>query len=342
MDRCKRRELIIEKPLARRLRDLRADFKEVMGEPFHHFYCPVLFLDDEAELCKAHIVNAVFAGSTRWTVQRKDVDNFYGHVFESDFVDIRHRGHRPDDVLADLELSKRLRPQVVVDGRRIEHYVVAEGPVPNQYSPFVVDGRSGPVRLALKIDPTETMALEDANWQILVEKDLRIPALVSLLKAAHLTMFDMLGYRYALSPGGHLLGREVLGEFFLTNAGRSKPDVLASARDYFRNLVHAVRPVLDGASTLRGTAADRMVYMCRTRSVNWGMIVLIRTAVSLHAVLVPVFQDAVGAQLFGDFLSGPDERIEAHLTKYEGDRWLAAKEPTVLAWPKVDVGYPGA
>ena len=55
-----------------------------MGEPFHHFYCPVLFLDDEAELCKAHIVNAVFAGSTRWTVQRKDVDNFYGHVFESD------------------------------------------------------------------------------------------------------------------------------------------------------------------------------------------------------------------------------------------------------------------
>jgi hypothetical protein len=155
-------------------------------------------------------------------------------------------------------------------------------------------------------------------------------------------MFDMLGYRYALSPGGHLLGRDVLGEFFLANAGRSKPDVLANAREYFRNLVHAVRPVLDGASTLRGTAADRMVYMCRTRGVNWGMIVFIRTAVSLHAVLVPVFQDAVGAQLFGDFLDGPDERIEAHLTKYEGDRWVAAKEPTVLAWPKVDVGYPSA
>jgi hypothetical protein len=178
LNRYKRRELIMEKPLARRLRDLRADFKDVMGEPFHHFYCPVLFLDDEAELCKAHIVNAVFPGSTRWTVQRKDVDNFYGHVFESDFVDIRHRGHRPDAVLADLELSKRLRPQVVVDGRRIEHY--------------------------------------------------------------------------------------------------------------------------------------------------------------------PVFQDAVGAQLFANFLDGPDERIEAHLTKYEGDRWVAAKEPTVLAWPKVDVGYPSA
>src|SRR5437016_5832759 len=148
----------MEKPLARRLRDLRADFKDVMGEPFHHFYCPVLFLDDEAELCKAHIVNAVFAGSTRWTVQRKDVDNFYGHVFESDFVDIRHRGHRPDEVLADLELSKRLRPQVVVDGRRIEHYVVAEGPVPNQYSPFVVDGRSGPVRL-----PSRTANVSNDN-----------------------------------------------------------------------------------------------------------------------------------------------------------------------------------
>ncbi|MCX5824667.1 MAG: hypothetical protein NTY86_14490 [Deltaproteobacteria bacterium] len=332
----------MEKQLVGRVRYLRADFRDVVGKPFNHFYCPILFQDEETELCRAHIVNATFPGSTRWTVQRKDVDNFYGRMFEADFVDIRHRGHKPDEVLADLDLSKRLRPQVVVDGRRVEHYLVAKGPVPKQYSPFVVDGKSGPVRLALKIDPTETMTLADAHWQILVEKDLRIPALVSLLKAAHLTMFDMLGYRYALSPGGHLLGRDVLGEFYLANVGRSKPDVLTSARKYFRNLMHAVRPVLDGDSTLRGTAVDRRVYMCRTSGVNWGMIVLVRTATSLHAVLVPVFQDDVGAQLFGDFLDDSDECIEAYLTKYEGNRWMAAKESTVLAWPKADVGYPSA
>lgn len=65
-------------------------------------------------------------------MQRRDVDNFYGRIFEADFVDIKHRGHRPDEVLADESLSKRLRPQLVANGRRIEHYPVVKGQDPGK------------------------------------------------------------------------------------------------------------------------------------------------------------------------------------------------------------------
>jgi len=68
-----------------KLEKLRSDYHQVRGAPFSHFFCPVLFSDEDVPLCKAHIVNLVFPDSSRiWTVQRKDVDNFYGSTFEAD------------------------------------------------------------------------------------------------------------------------------------------------------------------------------------------------------------------------------------------------------------------
>jgi len=63
-----------------------------------------------------------------------------------------------------------------------------------------------------------------------------------MLKAAHLTMFQMLGYRYALSAGGYFLGRDVLGEFFIKNRGQTKADILANVQSYFREFANMMRP----------------------------------------------------------------------------------------------------
>jgi hypothetical protein len=69
------------------LEALRTDYASVAGVPFQTFFCPVLFRDEDVELCRAHLVNQAFAGaSRRWTIQRKDVDEFFGAFFESDFV----------------------------------------------------------------------------------------------------------------------------------------------------------------------------------------------------------------------------------------------------------------
>ena len=75
-----------------RLKALNQGFEQVVGNPFKHFYCPLLYCDDDTQLCKGHIVNAAFPGIGRqWVVQRADVDGFYGSCFEADFVDFQYK-----------------------------------------------------------------------------------------------------------------------------------------------------------------------------------------------------------------------------------------------------------
>jgi hypothetical protein len=175
-----------------------------------------------------------------------------------------------------------------------------------------------------------------------VEKDLRIPALVSTLKAAHLTLFNMLGYSYAISAGGHFLGHDVLGRFFLENEGRPKADVLASAYPYFREFAHMMRPMLGVPDSFRGTAEEKAIYLCERGAIRWGMIVMVRTGPGpLHSVLVPLLEDLVAANVFVSFLRGAtDDAFATRLAWFRGDRWEAAGETVTARWPKTGVLYP--
>jgi cytochrome c peroxidase len=40
--------------IERKLDELRFDFQTVIGSTFQHFYCPILFQDDDTVLCRAH------------------------------------------------------------------------------------------------------------------------------------------------------------------------------------------------------------------------------------------------------------------------------------------------
>lgn len=43
-----------------RLEQHRADFASVTGAPFSHFFCPVLHVDEDTELCQGHIICQAF------------------------------------------------------------------------------------------------------------------------------------------------------------------------------------------------------------------------------------------------------------------------------------------
>lgn len=269
------------------------------------------------------------------------MDAFYGSAFEAEFVDLKDHGRKAADVLADRALARRLRPRIVAAGRPIEHYVPT-GPIPAKHTRVILGGPHGDVAFALKAPPDEVAALTSAEWTVAVEKDLRIPALVSTLKAAHLTLFEMLGYTYALSAGGHFLGHDVLGKFFLENRGKPKRDVLAKAFHRFREFAHMMRPMLGVPDTFRGTAEEKAVYVCERGSIRWGMIVMVRTTPGpLHAVLVPVLEGPVAATIFMSFLrSSTDEPFAVRLAWFRGDRWEAAFETVNAHWPKTGVLYP--
>jgi hypothetical protein len=318
---------------------LRSDYARITGKPFVHFFCPVLYKDEEAELCKGHIVPAGFPRSSRaWTVQRKDVDNFFGTSFEDDFSAIQYRTERqtPGEVLTDKKLSRRFRPTILVDGEPVDYFIADEG-VPEHFTRLQYHSRSGSVDLGLKIPPERAASLPHGNWEIEIAKDVRIPALVSLIKAAHLTLFDMIGYRYALSAGGQFVGRQILGDFFRRNQGNARAETRASAVVFFREFAHMVRPV-KSAPALEGTITDKTLFICRgSGALIWALMVFIKTSDVLHAVVIPVLEGPDAAAMFWGFLQNQDDTIGFSWCRYRRHHWEASREVATLTWPKAGV-----
>jgi hypothetical protein len=320
-------------PLQRKLEALRSDFAAVSGRPFLHFYCPLLLADDPAEICRAHLVNQAFPNtSRRWTVQRTDVDNFYGTFFEADFVELKKDGSPIETSIAS-GLSGRLRPEISHCGQKVEFYKPTST-VPSRHSEVLLQAPSGSIRLALKIDPEAILETRDQDWQISIEKDCRLAALVSLLKAAHLTLFEMLGYRYAFSAGGMFLGKTVLGNFFSENRGLGQEEVLRNAKTHFEEFKNLVRPVLAPNTTIEDTVNDRIVYICEG-SCRWAFLVFIRTAGLAHAVIVPHMESPDAAGRFLNFLKESGSKFQARRCHYNENAFNAELDTRTFIWPKV-------
>lgn len=316
-------------------RRLAAEYLSVTGCQPIHFYCPFLYVDEETELCAGHLVNAAFGVSNTWVTQRKDVDDFFGAMFESEFVDAQHRGRDLAHALADPDLPRSLRPEILVDGRKVPHYI-PNGPVPAGHSKLIVEGPNGERTLALKAPPSELTGLETNRWQLVWERDLRIPATVSLLKAAHLTLFKMLGYRHVFSTGGRFLGNDILGSFVRRCRGLPKKSVLSNAQKHFPEFARLVRPTHNVIPTFRGTPDEHVVYVCERGNIPWGLVAMIRTSEDeVHSVLTPLMETPVAAKIFLDFLRRDSaETLTMRLAWYRGERWEASTQLTEVRWPE--------
>ncbi len=325
-----------------KLERLRADYAHIKGQAFAHFYCPILFKDEDVPLCEAHIVNEAFRNSSRaWTVQRRDVDSFYGSRFEDDFLAIEYHTEdlSPHKVLTDKKLARKYRPEILVDDKPVD-YFVAQDDVPEHFTGIQFDHDGQPVRLGLKMSPEDVSVATKQKWELQVSKDVRIPALVSLIKSAHLTLFEKLGYRYALSAGGYFVGRDILGKFFSDNHDKSKSTVLRNAPRFFGEFVHMVRPIVICDRDLQGTISDGQILVCRESRGVWALIVFIRTSGKLHSVLIPIFDQADAVLIFLSFLKNQNESIEVMPVCYKEGQWEITQEPFKLIWPKKGIFYP--
>jgi hypothetical protein len=329
--------------LKTKLEILRDDYAKKTGRPFEYFYCPILYRDENKPLCMGHIVNLAFPDSARArTVQREDVDNFYGSKFESDFTILQHSGkYSPDEILLDKQLSKSIKPKILLNGNPVD-YFYSESNTPNHFSPVIIENEGKMTKLALKMSPDEMLSQINSNWEIDISRDIRLPALVSLIKSAHLTLFDMLGYEYALSAGGHFIGHDILGVFYENNKSRSTSEVLKDALPFFRSFVHMVRPVPRDGLTLQGTISDNQLLACKDINGNiWSLIVFIRTSENLHAVLMPIFETTQAIPRFLNFLESKNEIIEANSCSFRNDKWGISTKSVKLTWPKAGILYPG-
>ena len=130
--------------IQRQLRKLQKDHECVVGQPFKHFVCPILLIDEEIELCMGHVVNQVFRSSTRTTiVQRSDVDAFFGSRFEADFYTlVRSKGKSLSEILFDNKLNREVRPRLSVDGKNLAHYRY-EGHKPKEHALLRMEASDG-------------------------------------------------------------------------------------------------------------------------------------------------------------------------------------------------------
>lgn len=324
--------------LKKRLHRLRRDYETVCGRPFSWFFCPILFRDEDVELCKGHLVNKAFpASSRRWTVQRKDVDNFYGRNFEQDFLDIQHRDRDALEILSDPKLSRRFRPKIYQNEVEVQ-YFRSQSKIPAEFTLGFATTASGPVPLALKRQNPAGGSPLSGKWEIEWGRDLRPYALPSLLKAAHLTLFDVLGYRYVLSPGGQFLGGIILGSAFEQCSALPKEAVLARTRLHFERAGRMIRLVDQEPPFLETFSKDRLVTLAcgSPGTVPWGLVVFIRIMNQRHAVLLPTFPDEAGVDQFRGFLDGRTREIPARPLRHVQDHWEIHPRPIVtLVWPEM-------
>jgi hypothetical protein len=332
---------IRKKKIARALHDLQADFTEASGAPFKNFYCPILFKDEATDLSMGHVVNEKIPNSSRATVvQRCDVDNWYGSMFESDFVAfLEAKDSSLHDVISKPHISQRLRPRIRIEGNPVRHYPT-KARVGPEHTPLILDNEEGAVfRFALAMRPDQVSAALNNNWDVAAEADFRLSALVTVLKSAYLTLFRILGYRYALSPAGIFVGHDILGQFYRDNKDRPKKDVLAQAVPFFQPYVNMMRPIeMYSGQAPQGTVDDCAVKACFGSSGrSFAMIVCVKTNYDLHAVLMPAFNHHDLVAVYLDFLKSEDNEtlraVDCQFDVKEGC-WTGPAEQAELRWPK--------
>ena len=329
----------MNKEMLEKVNSLRVDFRATTGAEFQHFYCPILYRDENVQLCKAHIINSALPKSARdWTAQRKDVDNFYGAAFESDFMAIKYKDNRTvADAMSDKDLSRLLKPKILADGEPVDYFYSSSN-VPNDNVKIVLEHQGKASEFWLRISPNEMLAKHDVRWEIGVQKDIRIAAFVSLIKAAHLTLFHLLGYRYALSAGGHFVGYELLGRFFLANHDYSKQDCLQNAVFHFKEWGHLVRPILSVAFPIEGTLSDKQMLICENLEGRyWAFVVFVRIMKTLHAIMLPTFMAPEDIAFYLNFMKNDVESIDVCWGQFKSDHWEISKAKTTLRWPKKGV-----
>ena len=106
----------------RHLARLKEDYNAVAGGPWNHFVCPILLVDQDVPLVRAHVINKAFPNSDRSrTVQRKDIDSFFGSRFEADFLAIDKKIGRSPFELCRQELKTAVQANAAAErkGSRI-------------------------------------------------------------------------------------------------------------------------------------------------------------------------------------------------------------------------------
>jgi len=290
-----------------------------------------------------HIINEACPNSFNGcVVQRSDVDGFYGSLVESDFttnIQARSMGG-PEKALRDPAMRKKMGLKFVVDGEELEHYEYRGVDVPGHTPIAMHIGEGEPFHLIVKKTPDELDALMGKRLEIKVGKDCRMPSVVTLVKAAYLTVFRLLGYSYAVSLEGRRIGQHMLGKFFREHGGNHGRKKIQKAKKeapaFFQPYVNIMRLIdrFDGRQSV-GTVEDQHGKASMTPSGKiFGLIIFVRSVIFFGAVLMPFYEEAEGEAAYNEFMQNESPRLLVRECKFEDMRLQIGTQSKESLWPK--------
>ena len=199
---------------------LLADFAVCAGYRPSSFLCPILLEESPGiELIDGHILPQSLRTASRAVVlQRKDVDNFFGHTVEAELV-----GFVNSVTYTKSEFLERAKGVSIVSE--------TAGPL-NLFTPSPKSSPPFP-RIGLRDSKGQTIAsphvkgtLDDLGGssgtaEVRGSMSFHKPSIdASMLKAAHLALFRLAGYQWALSAAGQFAS-DPLRQFIRTSGSRS-------------------------------------------------------------------------------------------------------------------------
>jgi hypothetical protein len=253
-------------------------------------------------------------------------------------------------VFTDKKLYQRYRPRLILDGQEVRTYPYRGGSLRPGYNVLPLEESGRIFLLAVQAAP-EHLTGPSRRWHVDTRVDFRLSANVSLIKAAHLSMFSMVGYRYALSSVGVLHGYSILGTFFRQNQTEAIKRMSAQERTqkiqenaliFFHEFKHMVRALQANERGPQGTDSDNRIAFCSGPNGNaWGIIVYVKTGHLANAVLLPLHDNPDAVAKFLEFLGNDSETLYIAQARRETDddgvkRWKINPERISLNWPKND------
>jgi hypothetical protein len=272
-------------------------------------------------------------GNDIWVPQRKDVDNFYGSVVEADLATvIEDRGQDVWTLLLDPKRRKRHKFRMEVGGEVVQHYIARPGQDPVPGHTFVEirdDNNQSLCNIGIKVSPD---ALPDSEYrlELIIERNFAPSVIASMLKAAHLSMFRLLGYDHVDSPGGRYVS-DILKDFFESYKG-SHSVTEEEVERYFRRFETMVTPLWIGDNELRGTAVDNLLISCWGMSVGpFAIGVVVKVKHDNFCVFLPT-DYGKSINTYFSFLKEPPRFVTTRMMKFcdgsdgQGIRWETSEK----------------
>ena len=318
----------------RRIAKCNQDFFDSTDQRAKHFYCPITHEDIETEHCKGHILVESLKNSGMWVPQREDVDNLFGESVEGDFSKIvQDRRKSTGEILADFKLRKRHRPQILCGGNVVPHYFSKSENVATGHTAFRM---SGPTEtdeyLVVKMDNNEVMRLHEKPIQLLIDRDYLPEVIASVLKAAHLTMFRLFGYKHVFSYSGLILS-DLLGKFFKAAKESDRSQRKSLVEEHFLKANAYISPMCTAPDAdVRGSLLDHKFLMGMGSSEGpFTVGVIVPAGKDIFVVFLPT-NNVHTFDTYRGFIQDPPESMAVKWFHFnddhnDGPRWETSHAP---------------